>query len=63
MKNPAKTLNTQESGFRSQDSGVGNYLSLARDLDYADISKVSPLLGEVSKLLEAYSTAILTPES
>lgn len=32
-------------------------------LVYADISKVNPLLGEVSKLLEAYSTAILNSDS
>jgi four helix bundle protein len=39
------------------------YLILARDLNYTDISKIRPLLEEVSKLLEAYSSAILTPDS
>jgi len=39
------------------------YLILTRDLDYADISKVRPLLEEASKLLEAYSTAILNSDS
>lgn len=35
------------------------YLTLARDLEYADVSGLEPLIEEVSKLLEAYSRAIL----
>lgn len=35
------------------------YLILTRDLEYADISEINPLLEEVSKLLEAYSRSIL----
>jgi four helix bundle protein len=35
------------------------YLILARDLGYGDIQDASPLLSEVSKLLEAYSKSIL----
>lgn len=38
------------------------YLILTRDLRYANISKVSPLAEEVSKLLEAYSAAILNSD-
>ncbi len=33
------------------------YLILAQDLEYGDVSELSPLLEEVSKLLEAYSHA------
>jgi four helix bundle protein len=39
------------------------YLILTRDLDYGDISRASLLLAEVSKLLEAYSKAILNSDS
>ncbi len=39
------------------------YLILTRDLDYGDVSKASPLLKEVSKLLEAYCRGIQNPES
>jgi four helix bundle protein len=35
------------------------YLILTKDLEYADVSELSLLLEEVSKLLEAYSQAIL----
>jgi four helix bundle protein len=35
------------------------YLILAKDLAYADVSDSSQLLEEVSKLLDAYSQAIL----
>ena len=38
------------------------YLILAKDLEYGDVSELSRLLEEVSKLLEAYSQAILTSE-
>ncbi|MFA6104556.1 MAG: four helix bundle protein [Victivallaceae bacterium] len=37
------------------------YLILSRDLEYADTSKLNPLLGEVSKLLDAYMFSILAP--
>jgi four helix bundle protein len=39
------------------------YLILARDLGYADVSQVRKVLEEVSKLLEAYSQAILNSDS
>lgn len=39
------------------------YLILAADLGYGDSSELASQLGEVSKLLEAYSSAILTPDS
>lgn len=39
------------------------YLILTRDLEYGDVAELRALLAEVSKLLEAYSKAILTPES
>jgi len=38
------------------------YLILARDLDYGAVSELSQLLEEVSKLLEAYSHAILNSD-
>jgi four helix bundle protein len=36
------------------------YLILVRDLDYGDVTELSVCLAEVSKLLEAYSQAILS---
>ena len=39
------------------------FLILARDLDYADVQEAYRLIQEVSKLLDAYSKSILTPES
>ena len=39
------------------------YLILARDLDYGDVSEPGTALVEVSKLLEAYSQAILNSDS
>jgi len=39
------------------------YLILAKDLEYSDVSELSLLLEEVSKLLEAYSQAILDSDS
>jgi four helix bundle protein len=39
------------------------YLILAKDLEYGDVSELSPLLEEISKLLEAYSQAILNSDS
>lgn len=38
------------------------YLILAQDLDYGDVSELRAVLVEVSKLLEAYSQALLTPD-
>ena len=38
------------------------YIILARDLGYGDVSELSLLLEEVSKLLEAYSQAILNSD-
>ena len=38
------------------------YLILAKDLEYGDVSELSPLLEEISKLLEAYSRAILNSD-
>ena len=39
------------------------YLILAHDLEYGDVSELITVLEEVSKLLEAYSQAILTSDS
>lgn len=39
------------------------YLILAHDLDYGDISELKTMLVEVSKLLDAYSQAILHSDS
>ena len=39
------------------------YLILIRDLKYGDSSELMSQLEEVSKLLDAYSCAILTPDS
>ena len=39
------------------------YLILTRDLEYGDISEAKAVLQETSKLLEAYSQAILNSES
>ena len=39
------------------------YLLLTRDLEYGEVSDLSVLLEEVSKLLEAYSRAILNSDS
>ena len=39
------------------------YLILAKDLEYGDVSELSQLLEEVSKLLEAYSQATLNSDS
>lgn len=39
------------------------YLILAKDLDYGDVSVWSQFLEEVSRLLEAYSCAILNFDS
>ncbi len=42
---------------------VRYYLILSRDLQYADVSGLMPLLEEVSRMLDAYIKAILTPDS
>jgi four helix bundle protein len=39
------------------------YMILARDLGYGDVSQLLSQLEEVSRLLEAYMRAILTPGS
>ena len=39
------------------------YLILAQDLKYGDVSELSLLIEEVSKLLAAYSQAILDSDS
>jgi four helix bundle protein len=39
------------------------YLILARDLEYGNNQDLMSLLEEVSRLLDAYSKAILTPDS
>ncbi len=38
------------------------YLILIKDLGYGDVPETKSLLQEVSKLPEAYSQSILTPE-
>ena len=39
------------------------YLILAHDLGYSDTDQLTALLEEVSKLLNAYTAAILSPGS
>jgi four helix bundle protein len=39
------------------------YLILARDLEYGDSNTLMSLLEEVSRMLDAYAKAILTPDS
>jgi four helix bundle protein len=39
------------------------YLILAMDLGYGDVSELRPLIEEISKLLEAYSQAVLHSDS
>jgi four helix bundle protein len=39
------------------------YLILARDLGYLQDGQLLPVLEEVSRLLEAYTRALLTPDS
>ncbi len=39
------------------------YLILSRDLDYGDNESLWPILEEVSRMLDAYAKAILTPAS
>ncbi len=39
------------------------YLILAQDLGYGQTDKLMPPLEEVSRLLNAYAKAILTPDS
>ncbi len=38
------------------------YFILAKDLGYLETKELTALLEEVSKLLEAYSRSILTPD-
>jgi len=42
---------------------VRYYLILSEDLKYANSGDLHALLTEVSKLLEAYRSSILTPDS
>jgi four helix bundle protein len=39
------------------------YLILAKDLEYGDVSEFCRMIEEISKLLEAYSQAILNSDS
>ncbi len=39
------------------------YLILAEDLGYGDVSRIKPLIEEVSKLLDAYMHSILNSDS
>ena len=39
------------------------YLILSRDLDYGDNNSLGPILEEVSRMLDSYAKAILTPDS
>jgi four helix bundle protein len=39
------------------------FLILAKDLGYADTERLASLLEEISRLLNAYTAAILTPDS
>jgi len=39
------------------------YFILAKDLEYGDVSESRQMIEEISKLLEAYSQAILNSDS
>jgi four helix bundle protein len=39
------------------------FLILVKDLGYGDTERLASLLEEVSRLLNAYTAAILTPDS
>jgi four helix bundle protein len=39
------------------------YLILSRDLEYGENDRLWPILEEVSRMLDAYAKAILTPDS
>ncbi len=55
----ARFLNISQGSLEE----VRYYLILSDDLNYAKTDDLHTLLTEVSKLLEAYRSAILTPES
>ena len=55
----ARFMNTAEGSVEE----CRYYLILAQDLGYADTEKQMKALEEVSRLLNAYSKAILTPDS
>ncbi|MBI4479665.1 MAG: four helix bundle protein [Acidobacteria bacterium] len=55
----ARFMNTAEGSIEE----CRYYLILAQDLGYAETGKLMSLLEEVSRLLNAYSKAILTSDS
>ena len=42
---------------------LDGHLILSRDLDYGDNNSLGPILEEVSRMLDSYAKAILTPDS
>jgi len=55
----AKFLNISQGSLEE----VRYYLILAEDLKYINTNELQVQLSEVSKLLEAYRSSILTPDS
>jgi hypothetical protein len=56
-----QVVRSQNSEVRMEESRT--CLILAKDLEYGDVSELSPLLEEGSQLLEAYLQAILDSNS
>jgi len=66
MKKPAKTLNTQETPAFAEASAIALRAmrdKTARSSLRSEETRPRFAMAGVSKLLEAYSTALLTPES
>ena len=63
-KNAEKRTNSAfTTSHKVPSRNLDYYLILAKDLEYGDVSGSSQLLEEGSKLLEAYSRAILNSDS
>ena len=66
---PRTLLKSSENKLRFYNITQGSveesryYLILAKDLDYGDVSGLTQLLEEVSKLLQSYSQTILNSDS
>ena len=60
---------TRADNLRFYNIGQGSleesryYSILVKDLEYGDVSELRRLIEEISKLLEAYSQAILNSDS
>ncbi len=63
MRIPAKRFEELVVWQKAHQFVLEIYLILANDLEYGDVSNLNLLIEEVSKLLEAYSHAILNSDS